>query len=101
METRAIKKVFGDHAYSIPVSSIKSMIGESFSASGALSLASVVGAMKKNLIPPTMNYAEKDPDCDLDYVLNKAREKIINNVLITAVDPYGQNTALILSRFNK
>ena len=77
METRAIKKVFGDHAYSIPVSSIKSMIGESFSASGALSLASVVGAMKKNLIPPTMNYAEKDPDCDLDYVLNKAREKMM------------------------
>jgi 3-oxoacyl-[acyl-carrier-protein] synthase II len=101
LETKAIKKVFGVCAYSIPVSSIKSMIGESFSASGALSLAAAVGVINKGLIPPTVNYLEKDPECDLDYVPNKAREKTMSNVLITTVDPYGQNTALVLSRFDK
>jgi 3-oxoacyl-[acyl-carrier-protein] synthase II len=101
METNVIKEVFGKHAFNIPVSSIKSMVGESFSASGALSLAAAVGAINKNLLPPTVNYLEKDTACDLDYVPNIAREKIINNVLITAVDPYGQNTAIVLSRFNK
>ena len=101
METKVIKEVFREHALKIPVSSIKSMVGESYSASGALSLASAIGAIKKGILPPTVNYMEKDPECDLDYVPNKAREKTINNVLITAVDPYGQNTAIILSRFNQ
>lgn len=101
METKVIKKVFGNHAYSIPVSSIKSLLGESFSASGALSLAAAVGAINKGLVPPTVNYLEKDPECDLDYVPNEAREKIINNALITSVDPYGQNTAIVLSRVDR
>jgi 3-oxoacyl-(acyl-carrier-protein) synthase len=98
METNAIKEVFGENAFKIPVSSIKSMVGESFSASGALSLAAAVGAMNKGLIPPTVNYVEKDPECNLDYVPNEAREKTINNVLITSVDPYGQNSAIILGK---
>jgi len=101
METNVIKEVFGKHALDIPVSSIKSMAGESFSASGSMSLAAAIGAIEKGLIPPTVNYYEKDPECDLDYVPNKAREKTINNVLITSVDPYGQNTAIVLSRFNQ
>jgi len=100
METNVIKEVFGENALNIPVSSIKSMVGESFSASGALSLAAAIGAINKGVIPPTVNYLEKDSECDLDYVPNEAREKTINNVLITSVDPYGQNTAFVLNKFN-
>jgi 3-oxoacyl-[acyl-carrier-protein] synthase II len=99
METRVIKEVFGKHAPAIPVSSIKSMIGESFSASGALSLAAAVGAIQKGSIPPTVNYKEKDPECDLDYVPNTARRKQINTVLVTSADPYGQNAAVIVGGY--
>jgi len=98
METRVIKEVFGEHAFNIPVSSIKSMVGESYSASGALSLTAALGAIKKGLAPPTVNYKEKDPECDLDYVPNTARGKNIKNALVISSDPYGQNTAIILSR---
>mgnify|MGYP001412436157 FL=1 len=100
METRVIKEIFGAHAFNIPVSSIKSMVGESFSASGALSLAAAVGAIKNGFIPPTVNYKEKDPECDLDYVPNKAIQKDINNVLVISSDPYGQNAAIVLSRYD-
>jgi 3-oxoacyl-[acyl-carrier-protein] synthase II len=98
METRVIKEVFGGYAFNIPVSAIKSMVGESFSASGALSLAAAVGAIQKGLIPPTVNYREEDPECDLDYVPNEARQKKLNNVLVTSVDPYGQNSSIILGK---
>jgi len=99
METRVIKEVFGQHAYTIPVSSIKSMVGESFSASGALSLSAGVGAIQKGLIPPTINYKEKDPECDLDYVPNEARQKRVKTVLVTSTDPYGQNSAVVLGGY--
>jgi len=101
METRAIKKVFGKHAFKVPVSSIKSMVGESFSASGGLSLASAAGALRKGFVPPTVNYQEKDPECDLDYVPNSARQKTIRNVLILSSDPYGNNSAIVLGRFER
>ncbi len=96
LETRVIKEVFGEHAYEIPMSSIKSMVGESYSASGALSLAAGVGAIQRGLIPPTINYQARDPECDLDYVPSEARQKNIRNALVTAMDPYGQNTAVVL-----
>ncbi len=99
METNVIKAVFGRHAANIPVSSIKSMVGESFSASGALSLAAAVGAIQKGLIPPTVNYHEKDSGCDLDYIPGSARKKDVRNVLITSADPYGQNAAVVLGKF--
>lgn len=99
METRAMKAVFGKHAYAIPMSSIKSMIGESFSASGALSLGAGIGAIQKGLIFPTVNYKERDPECDLDYVPNEARQKQVKNVLVTSSDPYGQNAAVVLGRY--
>jgi 3-oxoacyl-[acyl-carrier-protein] synthase II len=98
METNVIKEVFGLHALSMPVSAIKSMVGESFSASGALSLTAAVGALQKDKVPPTANYHERDPECDLDYVANRARQKQIQNVLVTSADPYGQNTAIVLGR---
>ena len=99
METNVIKDVFGTRALSMPVSSIKSMVGESFSASGALSLAAAVGALQKGFIPATVNYQERDPECDLDYVPNKSRQMQIQNVLVTSADPYGQNSAVIISRY--
>jgi 3-oxoacyl-[acyl-carrier-protein] synthase II len=101
METRAIKKVFGNYAFNIPVSSIKSMVGESFSASGGLSLAAAIGALRKGFIPPTVNYQEKDPECDLDYVPHQARQKTTRNVLVTSSDPFGNNSAMVLGRFER
>jgi 3-oxoacyl-[acyl-carrier-protein] synthase II len=101
METNVIKDVFGKSAYMIPVSSIKSMVGESFSASGALSLAAAVGAIQNGFIPPTVNFQERDLECDLDYVSGKARQKQIQNVLVTSADPYGQNSAIIVGRYNR
>jgi len=99
METAVIKEVFGEHAYKLPVSSIKSMVGETFSASGALSLASTIGAIHKGIIPPTVNYKEKDVECDLDYVTDGPRQKEITNALVVAADPYGNNSAIILSKY--
>jgi len=99
LETKVIKDIFGERAYDVPVSSIKSMVGESFSASGALSLAAAVGAINKGVIPPTINCMEKDPECDLDYVPNEARMKKLNNVLIISFDPYGQNAAIVIGKY--
>jgi 3-oxoacyl-[acyl-carrier-protein] synthase II len=99
METNVIKKVFGKRTINIPISSIKSMVGESFSASGALSLAASVGTLVKGIVPPTMNYRGKDPDCDLDYVPNEARSHKVNNVLVISSDPYGQNAAIVLGKY--
>jgi 3-oxoacyl-[acyl-carrier-protein] synthase II len=101
METAVIKKVFGERAFKIPVSAIKSMIGEAYSASGALALIAAVGALHHGMIPPTMNYQEKDACCDLDYVPATARRMQIKNVLVTACDPYGQNAAIILEKYRK
>jgi 3-oxoacyl-[acyl-carrier-protein] synthase II len=98
LETSVIKRVFGEYSRRVPVSAVKSMIGESFSASGALAAAAAVGALHSGSVPPTVNYFNKDRECDLEYVSVAARPKRINNVLVTAVDPYGQNAALILGR---
>jgi 3-oxoacyl-[acyl-carrier-protein] synthase II len=99
METGVIKEVFGKHAFNVPFSSVKSMIGESFSASGSLSLAAAAVAISNGFVPPTMNYREQDPECDLDHVVNKARKKQIKTALITAADPHGNNTAIVIGRY--
>jgi 3-oxoacyl-[acyl-carrier-protein] synthase II len=100
METKVVKQVFGAHASALPVSSIKSMVGESFSASGSLSVAAAVGALRKGFIPPTINYRERDEECDLDYVPD-ARQGNVENVLVLSSDPYGNNTAIILGRYER
>ncbi len=100
LETKAIKEVYGKYAYNIPVSSIKSMIGEPFSAGGLFQIAASIGSMYKGFIPPTMNYEIADEACDLDYVANKSRITRINNVLITNYGPGGNSAAFILSKWN-
>ena len=80
-ETAAHKKTFGAHAYNIPISSIKSMIGQPFSAGGVLQVATAALACHYNLVPPTINLSTPDPDCDLDYVANKARSVRVNYAL--------------------
>ena len=100
LETKAIKNVFGRSAYNIPVSSIKSMIGEPFSAGGLLQIAASMGSIIHNFIPPTINYKVRDDDCDLDYVANKSRLARINNILINNFGPGGSNASLIISRYH-
>jgi 3-oxoacyl-[acyl-carrier-protein] synthase II len=100
LETKAIKDVFGRYSYNMPVSSIKSMIGETFSAGGLLQIAAAVGSMYNNFIPPTINYKINDHDCDLDYVANKSRTARINNVLINCFGPGGANASFITSRYH-
>lgn len=100
LETKAIKDVYGEYAYNIPVSSIKSMIGETFSAGGLFQISASIGSMYVGFIPPTMNYEVKDDECDLDYVSNGSRITRINNVLINNYGPGGSNAAFILSKWN-
>ncbi len=100
IETEAIKEVFGSHAYKVPISSIKSMTGECYSASGSFAAAASLGALNKDFIPPTVNYQEKDPNCDLDYVPNKSRKAKLNHIMIITFGPNGSNTCMILKRFN-
>lgn len=98
IETEAIKDVFGDYAYKVPVSSIKSMIGETFSACGAMQLAAGVGSIQRQFIPATINYSQKDEACDLDYVANTSRKAKISNVLISCFGPSGTNNCVVLSK---
>ncbi|HLW66287.1 MAG TPA: beta-ketoacyl-[acyl-carrier-protein] synthase family protein [Gemmataceae bacterium] len=99
VETLAIKNVFGEHAYRIPVSSSKSMMGHLISAAGATELIIIVMAMRKGVLPPTINYDTPDPECDLDYIPNTAREKWVDHVLSNSFGFGGQNASLIASRF--
>ena len=100
VETEAIKEIFGERAYKIPVSAIKSMVGECYSVTGAFMVAASVGVLQENFIPPTVNYQEKDPDCDLDYVPNEARDgKKVKNILVITFGPNGTNTCMVLRRF--
>lgn len=99
LETMALKEVFGKYAYGIPVSSIKSMIGETFSAGGLLQVGASIGCMMQGFVPPTINYKVKDNDCDLDYVANKSRKARINNVLINTFGPGGNSASFVISKY--
>ena len=99
LETRVIKEVFGAHALHVPVSAVKSMIGESFSASGALSIAAAAVSVSRGFIPPTINCRMQDPECGLNIVRDRARMQEIGTALITSADPYGNNTAVVIGRY--
>jgi len=98
-ETRAIKMVFGDRAYKIPVSSNKSMIGHLACAAGAAEAVAAVMTVREGIIPPTIHYETPDPECDLDYVPNKARRQPVNVCLSNSFGMGGQNCSLIIRRF--
>jgi 3-oxoacyl-[acyl-carrier-protein] synthase II len=99
-ETVAIKGVFTERAYSIPVSSTKSMIGHSLGASGAIESVACLKAIETGIIPPTINYETPDPECDLDYVPNKARKvDDVRAVLKNSFGFGGQNACLVFKRF--
>ena len=98
-ETVAIKRIFGQSAYDIPITSIKSSIGHAMGAAGAQSAAALVQAMQTQRIPPTINYNEPDPDCDLDYVPNVSRARQVDAGLCNGFGLGGQNASLILKRF--
>lgn len=101
METAAIKQVFGENAYSIPVTSLKAMIGHSMGAAGAQSAVSIVQAMHDARIPPTINYTGPDPECDLDYVPNAARSHRVDAGLCNGFGFGGQNGTIIFKRFRE
>lgn len=99
VETKAIKQLFKNKAYQIPVSSTKSMTGHLLGATGGVELISCVLALNRGLIPPTINYETFDPECDLDYVPNQAREKKVEVILSNSMGFGGHNAVLIVRKF--
>src|SRR5919106_4216305 len=97
-ETRAIKNVFGEHAYELAVSSTKSVTGHCFGAAGAIGAVMCVLAIHHGVLPPTANYVEPDPDCDLDYVPNERREAEVDVALSNAMGLGGHNACVLLGR---
>ena len=99
-ETRAIKAAFGDLAYKVPISSTKSMTGHMMGATGALEAIFCVQAIREGILPPTIHYETPDPECDLDYIPNKAREKKIDLAISNAFGFGGHNAVLAIRRYS-
>lgn len=99
IETKAIKAVFGERAYKIPINSTKSMVGHAMGASGALEAIVCVKSIAEGTLHPTINYEYPDPECDLDYVPNQARQHNVNVALSNSFGLGGQNACLVLKRY--
>ena len=99
IETLAIKTLFGEQAYKVPVSSTKSMIGHSLGASGALEAIACIKAVQNDVTPPTINQFTADPDCDLDYIPNEARDVTVDVALSNSFGFGGQNACLVIEKF--
>lgn len=98
-ETTVVKKAFGEHAYNLPMSSLKAALGHMQGACGSVELAACCLAMRDNIIPPTINYEFPDPECDLDCVPNVARHRRVNVAVSNSLGFGGRNTALIVERY--
>jgi 3-oxoacyl-[acyl-carrier-protein] synthase II len=101
VETLAIKKVFGERAYKIPVSSTKSMIGHLLGAAGAIEAVATIMTIHTGIIHPTINYENPDPECDLDYVPNEARKKEVNVAISNSFGFGGHNVCLVFKKFEE
>ena len=99
-ETAAYKSVFGDYAYKLPISSLKSMIGHPLAAANAIELTACCLMFKNDLLPPTINQEFPDPKCDLDYIPNKARIKKVNHILKTSSGFSGIHSSLVIKRWD-
>ncbi|NLC51118.1 MAG: beta-ketoacyl-[acyl-carrier-protein] synthase II, partial [Firmicutes bacterium] len=99
IETMAIKKTFKEHAYKLAISSTKSMIGHLLGAAGAVELVATLMAFEEGIIHPTINYEYPDPDCDLDYVPNKARKAAVNTAISNSFGFGGTNASLVVRRY--
>ena len=98
-ETQAIKEVFKDYAHKVPISSTKSMIGHSIGAAGGIEAVVCALTIEDNIIPPTINHKHKDPECDLDYVPNKARKQQVDIVLSNSFGFGSNNACLVIRRY--
>ncbi len=98
-ETQAIKRALGDHAYKVTVSGIKSMLGHTAGAAGALAVIGCVKSIEQGLAPPTINYRTPDPACDLDYVPNQARRQTVRVAIANAFGFGGQNAVILVRKF--
>ena len=101
IETASIKRVFGQRAYGIPISSTKSMHGHTLGAAGAIEAITIIATLKDSFIPPTINYETPDAKCDLDYVPNKSRDKSVNTILSNGFGFGGNNCSIVIRRFNE
>jgi len=98
-ETVAIKTVFGDHAKKVPISATKSMTGHLLGAAGSTEAIFTILAIRDGIMPPTINYEEPDPQCDLDYVPNVSRKKPLNVAMSNAFGFGGTNATLVFKKF--
>jgi 3-oxoacyl-[acyl-carrier-protein] synthase II len=100
-ETQAIKTCFGEHAYRLAISSTKSMTGHTLGAAGGIEAVLSILALQTGILPPTINLHHPDPDCDLDYVPNEARQKKVNVVMSNSMGFGGHNTCLIFKQYEE
>ena len=98
-ETAAIKLALGESAYDTRVSSLKSMVGHMMGAAGTISAAAIVGAIQDGVVPPTINYMEPDPECDLNYVPNRAEQRLVDVGICNAFGFGGQNASMVIERY--